>query len=67
MWGVEWPLENRGRVLYIGGCSCLELAERYGTPVFVTDEGRVRENYRRVRDAFKRFYEGVRVFLRYEG
>lgn len=32
--------------LYIGGVSAKELAERYGTPLFVCDEDRIRENCR---------------------
>ena len=38
--------------MFIGGKSCVELAERYGTPVYVMDEGRLRENYRRLKSAF---------------
>ncbi|MFW5914819.1 MAG: diaminopimelate decarboxylase [Thermoplasmatota archaeon] len=42
--------------MMIGGLSTVDLAEEYGTPLFVTDEGAVRENYRRIRDAFSSRY-----------
>jgi diaminopimelate decarboxylase len=45
----------------IGGVGVLRLAERYGTPLFVTDEKRVRENFRRLRQAFQAHYSRFRV------
>lgn len=47
--------------LHVGGVSALELAERYGTPLFVTDENRIRENFRRLRRAFQAHYSRFRV------
>ncbi len=38
--------------LHIDGLSCAEIAGRFGTPVFVTSERRIRENYRRIHGAF---------------
>jgi len=38
--------------LRVGGFEARELAERFGTPLFVLDGERIRENYRRFRDAF---------------
>jgi len=58
---VKVPLENRSNVLFIGGCSTLELAEKYSTPVYVTDEDRVRDNYRRLKAAFTRVYPKTKV------
>jgi diaminopimelate decarboxylase len=41
-----------------------ELAERFGTPVHVVSETRLRENYRRIRDAFAaRWQPGVNVYF----
>ncbi|HXZ23247.1 MAG TPA: diaminopimelate decarboxylase [Methanomassiliicoccales archaeon] len=45
--------ENDSGKMVIGGVRATEIAERYGTPVYVTEEKAVRENYRRIRDAFK--------------
>jgi len=55
------PLEDRGGVLHIGGVSALELADRYGTPLYIIDENRIRANYRRLEDAFRRRYANTRV------
>ncbi len=38
--------------MLIGGISAEELAERFGTPLFVTDEFALRLNYRRISQAF---------------
>ena len=43
--------------MYIGGKSAVEIADEFGTPVYVTDEQRVRENYRRIYGAFSRFMD----------
>ncbi len=37
----------------IGGLRATELARRFGTPLYVTDENAVRDNYRRMKGAFK--------------
>jgi diaminopimelate decarboxylase len=58
---VKAPLENRANVLYIGGCSTLELAEKYGTPLYVTDEDRVRDNYRRLKAAYTKVYPKTKI------
>ncbi|MDF2956048.1 MAG: Diaminopimelate decarboxylase [Candidatus Alkanophagales archaeon MCA70_species_2] len=41
-----------GKHLIFGGVDVIGLAERFGTPLYVTDEQRLRENFRRFRDAF---------------
>ncbi|MHC1567294.1 MAG: diaminopimelate decarboxylase [Candidatus Syntropharchaeia archaeon] len=38
--------------LIIGGLDAVELAEKYGTPLYVSDERRIRENFREFRRAF---------------
>ena len=40
--------------MLIGGVRAIDLAEEYGTPVYVTDEDAVRENYRAIYGAFSR-------------
>ena len=39
-------------VLHIGGCNTLELAEQFGTPVFIYDEQHLRDRCREAVDAF---------------
>ncbi|HSV42582.1 MAG TPA: diaminopimelate decarboxylase [Methanomassiliicoccales archaeon] len=43
--------------MVVGGVKASEIARRYGTPVYVTDEQRLRNNYRRIHDAFNSFME----------
>jgi len=38
--------------MVIGGVKASDIAKRYGTPVYVTDEQRLRENFRRINSAF---------------
>jgi diaminopimelate decarboxylase len=44
--------ERHGR-LWIEGCDLVELARRFGTPVYVLSEARLRGNIRRIRAAFE--------------
>ena len=44
---VNRSLSSRGERLYIEACDVVELAERFGTPIFVVSESHVRENLRR--------------------
>ena len=48
--------------LDIGGADALELAQEYGTPLYVTDEMRVRDNYQRVHQAFSKEYADFKIF-----
>jgi diaminopimelate decarboxylase len=46
-------IEIKDNHLIIGGVDAVELAEEFGTPLYVTDENRIRERYREFRDAFQ--------------
>ncbi len=48
--------------LDIGGADAVEIADKYGTPVYVIDEDRIRENYNRFYSAFSRYYPKFKVF-----
>lgn len=50
-------INERGH-LEIGGCDCVELAQRFGTPLYVMDEWLIRENCRRYKTAFAQHYKG---------
>ena len=60
--GLQEPLENRGGALYFDGVSAAELAEAFDTPLYVISENRIRDNYRRLRNALTRYYGKVRVY-----
>ncbi|MBN2734924.1 MAG: diaminopimelate decarboxylase [Methanomicrobiaceae archaeon] len=54
-------LSVRGGQLYIGQHDCVNLAEEYGTPLFVTDEERLRSNFTRYDEALKKHYSDVQM------
>ncbi|MDD2626662.1 MAG: alanine racemase, partial [Candidatus Methanomethylophilus sp.] len=43
--------------LLFGGMKAADIAAQFGTPLYVTDEARLRENYRHVYEAFSRYME----------
>jgi len=43
--------------MMIGGIPAREIADKFGTPVYVTDENIVRENYRRIYGAFSKYMD----------
>lgn len=55
-------LENRGGYLYIDGVSAIEIAEKFDTPLYVLIENRIRENFRRLKDALIKHYSKIRVY-----
>ena len=44
--------------LWVDGCDVKELADRFGTPLFIISENQLRYGYRRFRDAFAKEYNG---------
>ena len=44
--------EENNRLVF-GGVDVVELAERYGTPLYVTDENKLRENFESYKNAFE--------------
>jgi diaminopimelate decarboxylase len=48
--------------LSIGGADALELADKYKTPLYVIDETRIRENYRRLHEAFSQHYDNFKMY-----
>ncbi len=61
-WKSVSQLENRGGALYFDGCSALELAEKFGTPLYVYSENRIRENYRRLLAAYRKYYPKFKAY-----
>ncbi|MDR3282207.1 MAG: diaminopimelate decarboxylase [Candidatus Methanoplasma sp.] len=46
--------ESKDGVMTFGGMPVTEIADRFGTPAYVTDEQRLRENYRNIHSAFSK-------------
>jgi diaminopimelate decarboxylase len=59
---LQEPLENRNGELYVDGVSARKLAETFDTPLYVTSEKRIRENYDRLHNALISNYPKVRVY-----
>lgn len=57
---------NEKGELLIGDISSVELAERFGTPLYVVDENRIREKYRRFHKAFRDLWDKVSVWYAYK-
>ncbi|MDR2623432.1 MAG: diaminopimelate decarboxylase [Methanobrevibacter sp.] len=51
--------ENGG--MTIGNLDVGEIADGYGTPLYLVDEERIRNNYKRVFNAFTKYYEKFRI------
>jgi diaminopimelate decarboxylase len=49
--------------LWVEGCDCAELAERFGTPLYIISESQFRYEYRRWRDAFTAEYPDTEVLF----
>ena len=49
---------NSENHLTIGGVDTLELAAKYGTPLYVMDEGLIRKNCQMFRHSIDTYYEG---------
>ena len=49
-------LEIKNNVLYFGGRSTVEIAEKYGSPIYVMDEPTIRKNCRTYVDAMHKYF-----------
>ncbi|MEM1539769.1 MAG: diaminopimelate decarboxylase [Candidatus Bathyarchaeia archaeon] len=55
------PLQNIDGELYIDGVSAIELAETFGTPLYVISENKIRENYKKLYETFSKRYSKFRI------
>lgn len=53
--------EIKNNTLYFDGCNTVELAEKYGTPLYVMSETAIVEKCREIRDTFLNKYERTRA------
>lgn len=54
---------NSRNYLEIGGCDCVDLVNKYGTPLYVMDEGLIRKNCRIYKNAMDRHYNSDGLVL----
>ncbi|OQD59462.1 diaminopimelate decarboxylase [Methanobrevibacter arboriphilus JCM 13429 = DSM 1125] len=57
---LNLKINDKGHV-DIGGADATKLAEEYGTPLYVIDEDRIRDNYKRVFNAFTKYYPDFKI------
>jgi diaminopimelate decarboxylase len=62
IWHSVAQLENQNAELFIDGCSTEELVNKYGSPLYVYSESRIRENIQRLFQAYKNFYPRFEIF-----
>jgi diaminopimelate decarboxylase len=62
-WGAS--VSSQGH-LTVGGCDVVELARRFGTPLYIVDEMKLRADCRRFVDEFRRFYPHVELGYSYK-
>ncbi len=54
-------MENKDDVLFFDGCSTVELAEKYNTPLYVISETEIVNRINQLKDSFLNKYENTRV------
>ena len=59
---IRDPLENRNGILYFDCVSTSDLAEKFDTPLYVTSERRIRDNYKRLHEALVSNYQKTRIY-----
>ena len=55
-------MEMKNGNFYIGGIAVADLAAKYGTPTYVYDEQKIRANYRKVSETFRKYYPNFEMF-----
>lgn len=56
-------ITTKDNTLYFAGVNTLELAKKYGTPLYIMDEDRIRNNCRVYTNALKKYFDGNALAL----
>lgn len=59
---VKEPLGNSAGTLTIGGVPVTELIEKFGTPLYVIDELRIRRNYRHLKETLEHHIDKIKIY-----
>ncbi len=59
--GFDLDINEKGHLM-IGGADTNQIAKDYGTPLYVMDENKIRENYRKIYRAFSKHYADFQIF-----
>lgn len=59
----DYMTVNNAGHLELGGCDTVYAAEKFGTPLYLMDEERIRQNMRRYKNSIDKFYDGKGLCL----
>jgi diaminopimelate decarboxylase len=62
VWKSVVELENKDGILFFDGCDVRELARMYGTPLYIYSQNRIQSNYRRLVQAYQKYYSKFQVY-----
>lgn len=62
MLGYEFIRRNEQGNLSVSGCDCIKLAKKYGTPLYIMDEGEIRKRCQDIRKNHIDKYKGFAVY-----
>ncbi|MFX0135797.1 MAG: diaminopimelate decarboxylase [Candidatus Hodarchaeota archaeon] len=54
-------LEVKNNRLFIGGCDTVELAEKYGTPIYVINKDTIVQRYQSLKNALLQHYDKIKI------
>lgn len=54
---------NENNILCMNGYNLKELAEKYGTPLYVMDEDRIRENIKNIQTSVKKYFKNSQILF----
>lgn len=60
---LQWPYENIDGYLYVDGVSTIDIARRYGTPVYVYSENLIRKQYKLLSSTIAKYYPKTRLLF----
>ncbi|MFX1302568.1 MAG: diaminopimelate decarboxylase [Promethearchaeota archaeon] len=64
---IDWldykDLEYRDGILYFANLNTLEIAEKFGTPIYIINEQMIRKRYRQLKDILNSVYKKNRIYF----
>jgi diaminopimelate decarboxylase len=58
---LDWPFENIDGELFIEGASSKKLVKRFGTPLYVYSDSKIRYNINKLRVSLQKYYSKTRI------
>jgi diaminopimelate decarboxylase len=60
---LQWPFENVDGYLFVDGVSTIDIARRYGTPVYVYSENMIRKQFQLLNSVVAKYYPKIRLLF----